>query len=232
MQIPLPLNPLEIYHFSNFYFGDKPELTEVLTAFSQHKNSDFIYVCAPTGEGKSHLAMACVQAGNLAGNRTGYLPLNDLVAQQASPGILAQLEQLDMLCVDDMDAIAGLPAWEEALFHTFNRLQQAGCALFVTAKTPPHALALRLADLASRLATGTVYQLPALDDLAKQQTLVLQATSRDLDLSMAVADYMLRHYGRDMPSLMRQLKQLDTASFSAKRKLTISFVKQVLADAT
>jgi DnaA family protein len=87
-----------------------------------------------------------------------------------------------------------------------------------------------LPDLRSRLATGLVYQLTSMSDQQKQQALILQAQSRGLSMSDEVAQYLLRHYGRDMPALMTVLQQLDKASLQAKRRLTIPFVRQVLGN--
>jgi DnaA family protein len=68
-----------------------------------------------------------------------------------------------------------------------------------------------------------------MSDEQKQQALMLQSQSRGLSMSDDVAQYLLRHYGRDMPALMQVLQRLDKASLQAKRKLTIPFIRQVLA---
>ena len=47
-------------------------------------------------------------------------------------------------------------------------------------------------------------------------------------MSEEVAEFMLHHWQRDLPSLFGALQQLDRASLAAKRKLTIPFVKSVL----
>ncbi|BBI74030.2 hypothetical protein HAALTHF_34830n [Vreelandella aquamarina] len=48
----------------------------------------------------------------------------------------------------------GRKRWEEALFHAFNRLRDAGKALLIAANKPPRHLEVALPDLASRLAWG------------------------------------------------------------------------------
>ena len=140
------------------------------------------------------------------------------------------IEQADLLCLDDVDAIAGLPEWEEAVFHCFNRLHDTKGHLLVSAQQTPANSSIDLPDLRSRLATGLVYQLVMMTDEQKQQALILQAQSRGLMLTTDVAQYLLRHYGRDMPALMAVLQELDKASLQAKRKLTIPFIRQVLAN--
>ena len=65
-------------------------------------------------------------------------------------------------------------------------------------------------------------------DVLKQQALISHAQSRGLILPEEVAQYLLRHYSRDMPSLMLVLKRLDKASLQAQRRLTIPFVREVI----
>ena len=156
-----------------------------------------------------------------------YLPLAELVAS-SSPEVLQSLEQLDLLCLDELEAIVGIAEWEEAIFHCFNRLQQTGCKLLIASNHNPATIKIQLADLRSRLATGLVYQLEILDDEAKQQALIVQAQVRGLDLPNEVAQYLLRHHSRDIHVLMDLLRDLDKASMAAKRRLTIPFIRQAL----
>ena len=58
-------------------------------------------------------------------------------------------------------------AWEEALFHCFNRLREKEHKLLICADQNPAQLAIELPDLRSRLATGLIYQLPSMTDALK-----------------------------------------------------------------
>ncbi len=222
-QLPLRLNPQQVFRFDNFHFN-QPELKLALTELCQSDQLSFVYLWGEKSAGKSHLLLA---ASEQAGLRALYLPLADLV-QSASPEVLDSLEQLDLLCIDDLDAIAELADWQEAVFHCFNRLQLVGCKLLVSAQQNPASLGLTLADLRSRMATALVYQLDSLNDEDKRQALILQAQSRGLQLSDDVANYLMRHYSRDMSSLIDLLLELDKASMAAQRRLTIPFVRPFL----
>jgi len=156
-----------------------------------------------------------------------YLPLAELV-DSATPDILQDVEQVGLLCIDDLDAIAGRDDWQEALFHCINRLQQSNCKWVISSQMNPAMIAVTLADLRSRLATALVYQLAKLNDADKQQALILQAQTRGLNLPVDVAQYLLRHHSRDMHELMALLKQLDKASMIEQRRLTIPFVRTFL----
>jgi len=222
-QLPLQLNLKEVYRFDNFYFS-QAELKRALMELCQTDSLSFLYVWGEPSSGKSHLLMAAAE--NVPKN-TLYLPLADLV-QSASPDVLESVEHLDLLCIDDLEAISNHREWQEALFHCFNRLQHSGCQLLVAATHNPATIDLSLADLRSRMSTALIYQLESLDDTEKQQALIIQAQSRGLELSEEVANYLLRHHSRDMRVLMALLQDLDKASLVEKRRLTIPFVRQVL----
>lgn len=227
-QLTLRLTPQEIYRLDNFLFA-KPETEQALEAFCALDSLDFLYLCGEGGTGKTHLLIACAERVQQLGYRVIYLSLAELI-QTAQPAVLESLEQADLLCLDDLEAIAGNQEWEVALFHCFNRLHDAKGHLLVATEHNPANTRIELPDLRSRLATGLVYQLTSMSDEQKQQALILQAQSRGLSMSDEVAQYLLRHYGRDMPALMTVLQQLDKASLQAKRRLTIPFVRQVLAN--
>ena len=227
-QLTLRLSPQEIYRLDNFHFSNE-ELARAVNAFCEMQSFNFLYLWGEQGAGKTHLLIACAEQVQQTGYRVIYLSLRELL-QTAQPAVLQSLEQADLLCLDDLEAIAGMPEWEESLFHCFNRLHDKGGKLLIATTHNPANSQFKLPDLCSRLATGLVYQLTTLSDQDKQQTLILQAQSRGMIMPDEVAQYLLRHHGRDMPSLMAVLQKLDKASLEAKRRLTVPFVRQVLMD--
>lgn len=218
-QLPLALNLKEVYRFDNFYFK-QVELKHLLVSLEL----PFIYLWGSSGVGKSHLLMAVAESSD---KQVLYLSLADLVST-SSPQILDSIESIALFCVDDLDVIASLPEWQEALFHCFNRLQQSACQFLIAAQHNPATIALSLPDLRSRMGMAAVYQLDSLDDEDKQHALILQAKTRGLDLSLEVAQHLLRYQSRDMKVLMAHVQQLDKASMATQRRLTIPFVRHVL----
>ena len=51
------------------------------------------------------------------------------------PG-LEGLQQLDLVCVDDFDRVAGNATWERALFRCFNEVRAAQGRLLVSSRLP------------------------------------------------------------------------------------------------
>jgi DnaA family protein len=183
-----------------------------------------MYLFGPHGGGKSHLLQA---ACHLAPANSAYLPLAELYAAPAAD-LLSRLERQGLVCIDDLDRIAGNPAWEEALFHFFNRARECGCRLLFAGRSSPRRLPLTLEDLRSRLGWGPVFQLPAPDDDQLQAILQFRARRRGLDMPPEVARFLVSRAPREMAALMQRLDTLDTRSLADQRALTVPFVKQAL----
>jgi DnaA family protein len=142
-----------------------------------------------------------------------------------SPQMLEGMEQMALLALDDVERLAGNREWEQALFHLYNRMRDAGHRMIVAGNAAPAALGITLPDLLSRLGWGPVYQLQTLNDSEKAAALRMRARQRGMDLSGEVADYLLHHASRDMHDLFALLERLDEGSLAAQRKLTIPFVR-------
>jgi len=184
-----------------------------------------IYLYGPPDTGKSHL----LQAGcHLAGNTPAlYLPLAELVGY-APEDVLQGVESMGLVCLDDIQAVAGNEAWELALFHFFNRAREENCRLLVAANSAPRGLEIRLADLRSRLSWGIVYQLEAGNDEARKAILCFRAARRGLHLSAEVAKFIVDRAPRALAQLIDLLDKLDNASLVERRALSIPFVKKAL----
>jgi len=130
---------------------------------------------------------------------------------------------------DNIEGIAGDDEWEAAVFHLYNRILETGrTRLFITGDRPPRQLNLSLPDLASRLDWGQIYKLQPLSDEEKLQALQLRAKLRGFELPEDVGRFLLKRLDREMRTLFMTLDQLDRASITAQRKLTIPFVKEIL----
>ena len=192
-------------------------------------NSDaeqFLFLWGAASTGKSHLLQAACQQAAEHHCTVAYLPMMVLV--DLSPEIFDGLEQMSLVCIDDVQQIAGRAEWEEALFHFYNRVRDAGGRLLVTADVAPSALAVSLPDLQSRLVWGPVLQLNELSDAGKIAALQLRAKGRGFDLPDEVAQFLMRRSVRDMTSLFVLLDRLDEASLVQQRKLTIPFVRGLI----
>jgi DnaA family protein len=193
----------------------------------QQSSASAVYLFGASGSGKSHLLYAaCVYAQEL-GLTSQLLTLDDF--RQYSPRMLDGLEQLDLVCLDNIQQIAGDSHWQVALFDLYNRLQEQGKKLIIVADQAPGQLGITLPDLVSRLQACTAFQLRLLSDDDKHRLLQQKARIRGLDLSDEVARFLLNRQQRDVRALVSLLDLLDKASMIHQRRLTIPFVKDVLA---
>lgn len=227
-QLPLSIALRDDSTLETFYPGDNLQPLNQIKQSAQGGGEQFIYLWGREGVGRTHLLQgACHWAGRY-GIAAVYVPLATL--QPHDPAVLFEgLERLGLVCIDDIDSVCGKFAWEEALFYLFNRLRTANHRLMVGASCAPNSLSLTLADLRSRLAWGVTYQLHALNDDQLLAALQLRSRQRGLELSKEVGLFLIRRCARSMPHLYELLAQLDKASLAAQRRLTIPFVKSVLA---
>lgn len=225
-QLALALSLKDEATFDNFYVAKNAEIIGLLKQVANGQGEHIIYLCGSRGEGCSHLLQAVCHEAYLQGHTSVYLPLNNLV--HLSPEVLNGLESLQIVCIDDLHVIAGKSEWEEAVFHLFNRVHDAGGYLILTARDLPKALHIKLSDLVSRLSWGIVCQLLSLSDEEKLAALRMRAQCRGINLSDEVGKYLLTHCPRHMGTLLAALDALDRASLAAQRRLTIPFVKDVL----
>lgn len=226
-QLPLSLKLRDDAIFDNFFVGDNALLITSLKQFIVDRSEQFIYCYGEDGVGRTHLLQSCCHVANESHRSLFYLSLSDYHA--FSPTLFDALEDQDCVCIDDVDAIVGNREWEEALFHFYNRARDHQTQLLVSAKIPPQQLQCALKDLQSRLSWGLVLEVKKLSDHEKMQALQLRAELRGLQLSEEVAQYLVHHFSRNMRDLVLVLEKLDQASLAAKRKLTIPFIKQILA---
>jgi DnaA family protein len=212
--------------FANFFPGPNNEIVTELQKTARGIGERVIYLCSTRGQGCSHLLQACCHYAQQHQMTSVYLPLAQLVT--LSPEVCVGLESLQVVCLDDLQAIAGCPAWEEAIFHLYNRIYDRGGSIIMAAHDLPKAIHLALPDLVSRLSWGIVFQLHPLPDEEKLSLLIARAHARGIHLSEEVGKYLLTHCPRHMATLFAALDALDKASLAAQRRLTIPFVKEVL----
>jgi DnaA family protein len=226
-QLILPIQPPDASSFQNFYTGNNTLLLNCLQNFSLKIGEPYIYIWGNSGAGCTHLLQACCHAAQLQGFSVAYLPLNTL-KKNNSCEILRGLESVDMVCIDDLESIVDDSIWQESLFHFYNCLQEQSRYLLVAAKNSPNQLNLSLPDLSSRLSSGVLFQVHELNDEERLAALQQRAHLRGLELSEEVGQFLLLRLPRDSQALFSALVQLDKASLSLKRKLTIPLVKTIL----
>ena len=226
-QVPLPFAFHDTQDFDSYFPGPNRQVFETLKALAEDPDADgFLLIRGDPGLGKTHLLQASCKAASRLNHGAFYVPFRKI--REFSPDILEGLESYALVCVDDIDMIAGIPEWETAFFHFFNRHKETFNRLAVSSTAPLQRLAFQLPDLASRLRSGLRLELKNLSDSDKLEALTIKANRLGINLPAEVGRFLLSRYPRDLPNLWRTLETLDYASLSEQRKLTIPFLKSHL----
>jgi DnaA family protein len=226
LQLPLSVQLKQDISFDTFVPGRNGETLNALRKFVLGDSNQFLYLWGPQAVGKTHLLQAACGQAQALGKGVAYLPLSQ--ANALDPGIMQDLDLLNLNCLDDIQFICARADWEQAAFNLFNRLWEHGGRLVISANAAPARLPIVLPDLKSRLAWGPAYRVQGLDDEDRLRLLVQSARRRGLELSRETGLYLLRRCPRDNHFLQRLLDHLDRYSMATQRRLTIPLVREAL----
>ncbi|MDP2560296.1 DnaA inactivator Hda [Psychrobium sp. 1_MG-2023] len=225
-QLSLPVYLPDDETFSSFYPANNEELLGTVSKIFDDEDCHFVYLWGAPKSGKTHLLHACCAQAQALGHSTFYIPFEMYASM--SDAVLEDLHNLPLICLDNIDLVAGNPLWEEALFDLYNRVKESGGKLIASATNSPNQNGFKLPDLVSRLSWGLSYQVHSMSDQDKLAAMQQRAESRGLVLADDVGKYLFNRLDRDLRTLFDTLDRLDKASMQAQRKLTIPFIKEIL----
>lgn len=223
-QLALPLKLQDHAVFESFLATGNEAMVAFLEDMCTHPAGPGAWLRGLHSTGKTHLLQAVCER---ARDRAQFLPVASFI--DAGPDILEGLSSRQFVCLDDVDRVSGLEDWELGLFSLFNALSETGGLLVCSASAAPRDCGFVLPDLVSRFSRLPLFKINALEDSKRIEALQLRARHRGLDLPGDAAKYLLHRSSRDMASLYGLLDKLDSESLIAKRRLTIPFVREVLA---
>jgi len=227
-QIPLSVRLADRAVFGSFLPAHNAEALAHLQRLASGAAGGLTWLCGPRGSGKTHLLQAVCAAAS-EHMRAGYVPLAEVAA--LGVGLLDGLPQMQCLCLDDVDRVAGQHEWERGIFGLLREIEESGARLVLAAQAPPALSDFSLADLASRCAAGAVFQLRLLEEHEQQAALQLRARLRGLELPDETWHWLRKRFPRDMRTLYELLDTLDEAALTAQRRLTVPFIREVLRSA-
>lgn len=224
LPLELPLQPTAT--FDQYVAGDNSTAVEATRLAAIDPSAPWPLLFGGASVGKSHLLTAACHLATAKGRQA--MLLSSEVLNELGADVLAELDGIDVLAIDDVDHLLGSADWDEALFHCFNRLRQTKATLLMSGRTDLAALQPSLPDLRSRLSWGLALRLEPLTESDRIVVLRQRAHLAGMTLSDEVINYLLRRVSRDLGNLVTLLDRIGHASLIEQRRITIPFLREQL----
>jgi DnaA family protein len=231
IQLPLKINLPDTACFETFVAPD----ASVALTLSQLQSvgasglSQGVYFFGQAAVGKTHLLQAACRAVSLRGGRSVYFPLKEKQLPLI-PDVLKGLEVMDLICLDDVDHVVHLPAWQVALQDLQSKSRALGHPLILSGRMPMALWPMSVSELRDAMFSLLPVELQPLtevDDLV----LALQrhAMIRGFELPKDVANFIIKRFSTSLEELLAVLQMLEQATLAEQRRLTLPFAKLVLS---
>lgn len=227
-QLPLALRWPPSQRFDCFVRGTNTVALEGARNAADSGGAPWMFLSGPHGSGKTHLLVAACHQATEAGRRAQYLPLARFGGHAADA--MRACSGCRLVAIDDVQAIAGQDAAEQAFFGLYNRARAEGGNMLFASRETPVQLGLNLPDLRSRLAAVTLAVVTPLQEGERRNLLRTRAAARGIELDDGVLDWLFRRQARDLATLQALLEDIDSASLAAHRRVTIPFLRELLRD--
>lgn len=226
-QLPLPISLSPRATFENFVTGDnQQEAVACLKELQQSQSELQVLIWSKAARGKTHLLQAICHQAAEENKNAAYVPLKELA--ESDPRLLHGMEQLDIICVDDIHLAANDKEWAVELFNLVNRCREQKTPLVFSSTKKPQEMSLALEDLRSRLMWGPMFYLKKLEDEDLFETITQRASNLGLEISLEAAQYLFTRSRRDIKELLEIIDQLDKETIIQQRKVTLPLIRSVL----
>jgi chromosomal replication initiator protein len=188
-----------------------------------------LFLCGPTGAGKSHLAQALLadvtrRAPDLQVSLLAAGDFEALLLPDADRETLKAARQADLLVIEDLQH---LPARvEETFVHMMDRGLARGQQLVFTACRGPAQLAHLPARVTSRLSSGLVVGLRALSPESRHAFLQDRLNRRGLRVAADAIDWLSEHISGSARQLEGAVTRLASLAHRPDQPLTIETVAE------
>ncbi len=229
--------PSPEYSFSNFI-----QYEESNFAFQSAKDlckpdsiSNTLFISGEQGLGKTHLLRAIgnqIQQDD-ASQKVIYSKCGDLINKletnkKSSDNIIDQILATDIFLLDDLDDLKNNVSFQKTLYHIFNTLKEKGKKISFAGNTPPSQLKATADYLVSRFSWGIMAPIGQMNDEAARKLIQKMASDFGLEISDAVAKFIIVRMPRDFISLKKAVASINNESYVQKRKVTIPLTKIAL----
>ncbi len=238
-----PVNPK--FTFDNFVVcgGNRTAFQFAKLVLDDAGGDNLLYVYGPPGSGKTHLLMAmgerlmngeaerngdssatspCFSCRNIDEIYNGEYPA------EAVSKLAERFRDAAALLIDDIHLVPANENVRVEIWQVFNDFYNAGKKIVVTGLYPPRELSNLDGHLISRLLWGLVAKMDISDDESRRMILKKLSGDRQVVVPDDVAEYLLLHVRRDLPSLIDALERINRFALSSKRKITVRLAREAL----
>ena len=223
-QLAFPWNKINKSSLSGFYTS-KANL-ELITFLRDKNFSDDLFIYGATNSGKTYLLQAICNEYSSLDKTSFYVPLKHAIGYGTE--ILESLENIDLICIDGIEAVISDKLWERAIFNLINRAFSSKSRLILTSSSSLESLNFLLPDLESRIRRIQSYELYSIDDTEIYDALNHISNIASIKLGEKEAKYLITYSKRDISNLVEVLESLDKLSLELKRKISIPLIKELI----
>lgn len=226
------------YTFDNFVVcdGNRAACLFARKLSGNDGTENLLYVYGPAGSGKTHLLAAV--ANSLSATAGTPAPMiscreiqqlygGDYAAERVS--LLGErFQHAQALLLDDIHCLPDNANLKVEIWQLFNDFYDSGRKIMITGLAPPRELPGLDDHLISRLLWGLVARVDINDDDSRRMILAKLAEDLQVIVPPDVADYVLKHVRRDVPSLRGALEKIGGFALSEGRKITLKLAREAL----
>ena len=220
-QLIFPWTKKSVATFDHFYMDDQN-----LCAKDALLKEDDLFLYGIAGTGKTFLLQSLCNHYTNYQKTSLYIPLNDVKEYGAS--FLDSLEELDLICIDQIDSIAGDDIWEVAIFNLINNCLTSKCRLIFCSRLNPSSINFNLKDLFSRIKRIDHIELLPVSENNLRDAIRFITDLRSLEIGDSEIDYLMTHSTRSITNILEIIDELDLLSLKLKRRITIPLIKEFI----
>lgn len=230
------------YTFANFVVGPSNQLAHaaaIATAGGGGRRHNPLFLCGPTGLGKTHLVHAVAHRvrAERPHSRIVYISAEAFVNEfvealkenKMSEFRARYRDRCDLLLVDDIQFLAAKTQTQEEFFHAFNALHQADKQIIVTSDRYPQHLERMEERLVSRFTWGLVADIQGPELETRVAILRKKAAAEGVDLEPSVVLLLAQAVRSNVRELEGALIRLLAKSSLLHRPIDVDFVRAELS---
>ena len=224
-QLALQIQINERASLDNFFISkNNNKAIQILKNILERSNNGAqIFIDDLGSNGKSYLLQAICNDFSNSNNSTIYIPMQKAI--NLEPSILEGINDLNLICLDDIDLISNQRDWELALFNLINECYEKDCFLLLSGSIDKLEV---IPDLISRIKKMEILRLKAIDD--DELLRATQSISKNLNIEISDKNmnYLINNSRRDIKTVFRTLSQLEKKSLERKKSIGLNLIKEVI----